>query len=231
MTVEQIERELIVLPPEERLRLARWLLDTLTDLNSAKLSVNENPLLNIAGRFSGGFGRYSRASGRDFGARGKSSLWVGNSMSQLLDTGFLYALLNRSESRHEEVARASSLVQGTIYLPTVVTTEVAYLVQRDLGTQSLAEFIELLATESFRLIEPEPDDFLRAAQVVRQVCRQWYRLCGCCSCGDCRASQYHTYFDHKMQDTFDSLGRNIVRHSKFYHRITQFRRYGRWRTR
>ena len=89
-------------------------------------------------------------------------------MSQLLDTGFLYALLNRNESRHEDVVRASANVQGAIYLPTVVTTEVAYLVQRDLGAESLAEFIEMLAAESFLLVEPTPEDYQRAAQVVRQ---------------------------------------------------------------
>ncbi len=64
--------------------------------------------------------------------------------------------------------RASLSVQGTIYLPTVVTTEVAYLIQRDLGSDALAEFIEMLATESFVLVDPTIADFQRAAAVVRQ---------------------------------------------------------------
>jgi len=89
-------------------------------------------------------------------------------MSQLLDTGFLYALLNRQESRHQDVLDASAKVRGAIYLPTVVTTEVAYLIQRDLGAESLADFIELLATESFVLVEPVAADYQRAAEVVRQ---------------------------------------------------------------
>ncbi len=89
-------------------------------------------------------------------------------MSQLLDTGFLYALLNRQESRHQDVLDASAKVQGAIYLPTVVTTEVAYLIQRDLGVESLADFIELLATESFVLVEPVAVDYQREAEVVRQ---------------------------------------------------------------
>ena len=89
-------------------------------------------------------------------------------MSQLLDTGFLHALLNRQESRHQDVLDASAKVRGAIYLPTVVTTEVAYLIQRDLGAESLADFIELLATESFVLVEPVAADYQRAAEVVRQ---------------------------------------------------------------
>lgn len=89
-------------------------------------------------------------------------------MSQLLDTGFLYALLNSNETRHTDVLRASRSVDGPIYLPTVVTTEVAYLLQRDLGSDALAEFIDMLATESFVLVEPTVADFQRAAAVVRQ---------------------------------------------------------------
>ena len=89
-------------------------------------------------------------------------------MSQLLDTGFLYALLNSNEARHADVLQAAQFVHGPIYLPKVVTTEVAYLVQRDLGSDALAEFIEMLASESFVLTEPTAADFQRAAAVVRQ---------------------------------------------------------------
>lgn len=89
-------------------------------------------------------------------------------MSQLLDSGFLYALLNSNEARHADVLHAAQSVRGTIYLPTIVTTEVAYLIQRDLGSDALAEFIEMLAAESFVLVEPTVIDFQRAAEVVRQ---------------------------------------------------------------
>lgn len=56
MTLQQIEQELIELPATERLRLARWLLDTLLDSQSSQLKQAKNPLLNIAGRFHGGPG-------------------------------------------------------------------------------------------------------------------------------------------------------------------------------
>ncbi|MCB0036464.1 MAG: PIN domain-containing protein [Anaerolineales bacterium] len=89
-------------------------------------------------------------------------------MSYLLDSGFLYALLNRRESRHNDVLQVSENIEGFIYLPTVATTEVAYLVQRDLGSKALAEFIEMLAAESFVLAESEDVDYQRAADIVRQ---------------------------------------------------------------
>lgn len=89
-------------------------------------------------------------------------------MSYLLDTGFLYALLNRQEGSHERVVVASQKVRGPIYLPTPVTTEVAYLVLRDLGSGALADFVESLASASFILTEPENVDYRRAAQIIRQ---------------------------------------------------------------
>jgi uncharacterized protein len=53
-------------------------------------------------------------------------------------------------------------------LPVPVTTEVAYLVLRDLGSTALADFVESLANTSIRLIEPESADYARAAEVIRQ---------------------------------------------------------------
>lgn len=56
MTLKQIENELITLSTAERLRLAHWLLDTLVEPPAAEQPIEDNPLLNIAGRFSGGPG-------------------------------------------------------------------------------------------------------------------------------------------------------------------------------
>ncbi|MCB0062458.1 MAG: hypothetical protein KDE19_10095 [Caldilineaceae bacterium] len=56
MTLQQLEQELIELPATERLRLARWLLDTLLEANENSVQQSENPLLRIAGRFHGGPG-------------------------------------------------------------------------------------------------------------------------------------------------------------------------------
>lgn len=56
MTIEQLENELIELAPEDRLRLAHWLLDTLISRNTTEKQPDSNPLLSVAGRFSGGPG-------------------------------------------------------------------------------------------------------------------------------------------------------------------------------
>jgi len=89
-------------------------------------------------------------------------------MSYLLDTGFLYALLNRKENLHKRVLAAAQTVYGSIYLPTPVTTEVAYLLLRDLGVDAVADFVESLAKSNFILIEPQSSDYQRAAAIMRQ---------------------------------------------------------------
>jgi len=89
-------------------------------------------------------------------------------VAYLLDTGFFYALLNQQENQHVRVVAASKRVKETIYLPTPIIVEVAYLILRDLGAGALAEFIDSLPDSGFGLIEPTTIDFRRAAAIIRQ---------------------------------------------------------------
>jgi predicted nucleic acid-binding protein len=88
--------------------------------------------------------------------------------SYLLDTGFLYALINRSEQRHEEVVAATSAIRGAIVLPVPAITETAYLLLRDAGSRAAADFIESLGTTKMLLETPQPGDYTRAAEVIRR---------------------------------------------------------------
>lgn len=56
MMLKELEKELVELPRAERLRIARWLLDTVLEDESVAQIKAQNPLLNIAGRFDGGPG-------------------------------------------------------------------------------------------------------------------------------------------------------------------------------
>lgn len=89
-------------------------------------------------------------------------------MSYLLDTGFLYALLNGSEQSHRVVRQAAVQLDATAFLPTPVTVEVAYLIRRDLGAEALAQFMADLATPRYALSVPIAADYERAAAIVRQ---------------------------------------------------------------
>ncbi len=89
-------------------------------------------------------------------------------MSYLLDTGFLYALLNDKEQSHFAVRQAADKLDATAFLPTPVIVEVAYLIRRDLGADALGRFAADLAEPRYNLVEPTAADYRRAASVISQ---------------------------------------------------------------
>lgn len=89
-------------------------------------------------------------------------------MTKLIDSGFLYAMLNRNDPHHGAVMQVVSLLDLPIYLPIPAITEVAYLLQKYVGTQAMADFVDGLATTQMQLIAPEADDYRRAAELVHQ---------------------------------------------------------------
>jgi uncharacterized protein len=88
-------------------------------------------------------------------------------MAYLLDTGFLYALLNRSEQTHETVVAAARTIHEPIILPVPAVTETAYLLLRDVGPLAVADFIESLAATELILEVPTSGGYSRAAEVIR----------------------------------------------------------------
>ncbi|MBC7798944.1 MAG: PIN domain-containing protein [Pyrinomonadaceae bacterium] len=86
----------------------------------------------------------------------------------LLDTGFLFAFLNESDKYHESVSSILETLNDTIILPVPVITEVAYLVQRDLGIIAMSNFIESLSETDFILETPIAEDYKRAAEIIRK---------------------------------------------------------------
>ncbi len=89
-------------------------------------------------------------------------------MTCLLDTGFLYALLNRTEQQHAAVRLVADTIHEPIFLPVPVITEVAYLLKRDSGAEAVAKFAELLGNTDMILEAPRSADYFRAAEIIRQ---------------------------------------------------------------
>jgi predicted nucleic acid-binding protein len=83
------------------------------------------------------------------------------------DTGFVVALLNRSDIKHQDVVRIYSQYPKII-LPQTVLTEVAYLVGRDAGIPTVAKFLRGLSASRFQLIELTDRDLLRVAEILEQ---------------------------------------------------------------
>jgi predicted nucleic acid-binding protein len=89
-------------------------------------------------------------------------------MAVLLDTGFVYAVINRTERQHEAVINAARAVREPMLLPTPVIVEVAFLLLRDIGPLAVADFVGELTTTDMILVEPEVSDYGRAAAILRQ---------------------------------------------------------------
>jgi len=90
-------------------------------------------------------------------------------MAFLLDSGFLYAQLNGKDDHHAEVSVASKIAEREpIVLPIPAITEVSYLLQRDLGIEAVATFLENLPETDFTLETPTVEDYKRTAEILRK---------------------------------------------------------------
>jgi len=86
----------------------------------------------------------------------------------LLDSGFLYAVFNRSEQQHETALKIIRGIHESVLLPVPAITETAYLLARDIGPEAVATFLEYLTTGELILESPEQADYSRAAEIIRQ---------------------------------------------------------------
>jgi predicted nucleic acid-binding protein len=89
-------------------------------------------------------------------------------MAVLIDSGFLFATLNRSDQKHTEVVEALRTVRDIIVFPVPAITEVTYLLARDIDNETSADFVESLATTDLVLETPQRDDYSRSAELLRQ---------------------------------------------------------------
>ena len=85
----------------------------------------------------------------------------------IADSGFVIALINRSDQRHSEV---SPIYQQytQVLLPQMVLVEVAYLIGRDAGILTVVKFLKGLSASRFEVIEAMPEDIARTADILTQ---------------------------------------------------------------
>lgn len=87
--------------------------------------------------------------------------------SYLLDSGYLYALIDDRDVHHDDVLRSKSKVHGLIIFPVPAVTEVAHFVCRNLGVSALSFFLNDLATTTdFALEQPVLSDYSRSAELL-----------------------------------------------------------------
>ena len=82
------------------------------------------------------------------------------------DTGFVVALLSQKDSRHLEVVPIYKQF-SSILLPQTVLAEVAYLVGRDAGINTVVAFLQGLSASKFLLTALTETDIARVAAILK----------------------------------------------------------------
>ena len=85
----------------------------------------------------------------------------------IIDSGFLYALIDDSDQYAQHVREAAESIFEPILLPSPAITETAYFVQRNLGQAALARFVGSLNIMGMSIIDPVEPDMNRAAEILQ----------------------------------------------------------------
>lgn len=84
----------------------------------------------------------------------------------IVDTGPLVAAVDAGDKDHQASVRALELPGLQLIIPAMVVAEATYLVERNLGPQVEAAFLEGLA--DLEIVAPAAQDWDRIAELVRQ---------------------------------------------------------------
>jgi uncharacterized protein len=83
------------------------------------------------------------------------------------DTGFVVALLNKSDVKHRNVLDIYQKYEQ-ILLPQTVLAEVAYLVGRSSGIATVSAFLKGLSASRFLLISLSETDVIRVSEILEE---------------------------------------------------------------
>jgi hypothetical protein len=89
------------------------------------------------------------------------------SVTALLDTGFLLAVLDADDELHEACVAALEAEPEPI-LPDVVLPELAFMVLRELGATSLSAFLNTIADGELTIVYIAAEDLTRSAELLVQ---------------------------------------------------------------
>lgn len=86
----------------------------------------------------------------------------------LMDSGFLYALIDETDVHSQNVKNALQEVFEEIIFPVPAITETCYFISKNLGVEVLATFLEDLPEMNLILEIPTTEDYQRAAELLRK---------------------------------------------------------------
>lgn len=88
--------------------------------------------------------------------------------SYLLDTGVLYAIADQDDDDHEQCLAHVTALRGPLLVPAPVVTETAQLIERRLGPDDEAIFLDLISVGTLHAVDLTESDYVRMAELVRK---------------------------------------------------------------
>lgn len=85
----------------------------------------------------------------------------------LIDTGFMFAVLDKADKHHKSCTAAFGR-ERNVSLPEAVLPELAYLLLRRSGQRELINFLRSVADGNFNLVRTELPDLKRAAEILEK---------------------------------------------------------------
>jgi len=89
-------------------------------------------------------------------------------MTVILDTSFLFALTDRSDRNHNRVLNVARNINEPMLLPSVVLTEVCYLLASRLGHPVMRQFLGNLVVSGMEIEGIAIADLERVEQILQQ---------------------------------------------------------------
>lgn len=86
----------------------------------------------------------------------------------LMDSGFLYALIDDADEHSNSVKNSLREVYEEVILPVPAVTETAYFLSKNLGVEALAKFLDDLPEMNLLFETPTAEDYKRAAEILRK---------------------------------------------------------------
>ena len=93
--------------------------------------------------------------------------WLMNKL--LIDSGFLYAALDKDDNKHEPVIEVlSSLRRQDTVLPAPIIVETTYLFSSRIGHSAMRRFVQTLDASPFELVSLQKTDTKRVHEILDQ---------------------------------------------------------------
>jgi predicted nucleic acid-binding protein len=98
----------------------------------------------------------------------------------LVDSSYLYALLDQKNEKHADAALIAGVHQGVFVIPNVVLTEVAYLFNRRGGVPAVVQFLARLIAMQPQLEAVQVIDLMRAREIMATFSQARLDFVDCC---------------------------------------------------